>query len=144
MLSAEEFKEMADAINEGTGLSEEQLKSLLATIYELDANLVIVQNALELTLQNAEEVMPAIAEKVLSMAGRTDQKAKKKAAEFSADVMARYAYATHMYLQGAFSEAEQMLTKLKNGETLENPTETPLPTDTTIPTEGDENNEQSN
>lgn len=123
MLSAEEFKEIADAINLDTPLTSEQARNLLGTIYELDANLVIVQNALELTLENAEQVMPAIAEKVLAMSGRTDQKAKKKAAEFSADVMARYQYATHMYLQGAFEEAEVMLTKLKNGETFETITE---------------------
>jgi hypothetical protein len=139
MLTAEEFKEVADAINLDTTLTSEQAKSLLATVYELDANLVIVQNALELTLTNAEEVMPAIAEKILAMSGRTDQKAKKKAAEFAADVMARYQYATHMYLQGAFEEAEVMLTKLKNGETFESLTEQPTETTTTEETNNEEN-----
>ena len=128
MLNQEDFKEVVDAINSESTLTQEQLKNVLATVYELDANLVIVQNALELTLANAEEVMPAIAEKILSMAGRTDQKSKKKAAEFAADVTARYQYATHMYLQGAFTEAEEMLTKLKNGETFETltPEEAPI------------------
>lgn len=121
MISPEEFQVLVAFIKEGNELSNEQAKELLQALYELDANLVILQNALELTMMNAQEVLPAVAEKVLSMAGRTDTKAKKKAANFAGQVTAQFTTATHLYLSGAYEQAQEMLEKIKNGESLDEP-----------------------
>ncbi len=122
MLTPEEFKTVSDAILAEETLTPEQAKALLATVYELDAGLVIVQNALELSVANAQEVIPAVAEKVLSMAGRTDSKSKKSVAKFAAEITARFEIAIQMYLAGANEQAEEMLAKIAAGETLETTT----------------------
>jgi hypothetical protein len=124
MLSSDDFREVVKAVDEDT-LTNEQAKALLTTVYELDANLVILQNALELAVSNAIELFPAMAEKILSMSGRTDGKSKKKAAKFAADVTARYEVSVQLYLSGAFEQAQDMLAKLASGEIslVEDPTE---------------------
>lgn len=115
MLQADEFKEVIKAVEEGTS-TQEQAKAMLTTIYELDTNLVILQNALELAVSNSVELFPAITEKVLSMSGRTDGKSKKKAAKFAADVTARFEVSIQLYLSGAYEQAQDMLQKLASGE----------------------------
>jgi hypothetical protein len=126
MINPEEFKVLSDAIKAEETLTSEQASTLLQVVYELDANLIILQNALELTLMNAEEVVPAVAEKVLAMAGRTDTKVKKKAATFAAQVTAQFQTATHMYLNGAYEQAVELLEKIKSGESLEEETTTTI------------------
>jgi hypothetical protein len=116
MLKPEDFKEIIDTISKEETLSKEQIQSMLTTIYELDANLVIVQYALELAVGNAVEVIPAVAEKVLSMSGRTDSKSKQKAAKYAAEVTARFELAIQMYISGASEQAAEMLTKIASGE----------------------------
>jgi hypothetical protein len=116
MLKPEDFKEIIDTISKEETLSKEQIQSMLTTIYELDANLVIVQYALELAVGNAIEVIPAVAEKVLSMSGRTDSKSKQKAAKYAAEVTARFELAIQMYISGASEQAAEMLTKIASGE----------------------------
>lgn len=116
MLKPEDFKEIIDTISKEETLSKEQIQSMLTTIYELDANLVIVQYALELAMGNAAEVIPAIAEKVLSMSGRTDSKSKQKAAKYAAEVTARFELAIQMYVSGASEQAAEMLSKIASGE----------------------------
>lgn len=115
MLQADDFKEVIKAVGDGT-VTQEQAKEMLTTIYELDTNLVILQNALELAVSNSMELFPAIAEKILALAGRTDGKAKKKAAKFAADVTARYEVSIQLYLSGAYEQAQDMLQKLSTGE----------------------------
>jgi hypothetical protein len=115
MLQADEFKEVVKAVEGGTA-TPEQVKAMLTTIYELDTNLVILQNALELAVANSVELFPAITEKILSMAGRTDGKSKKKAAKFAAEVTARFEVSIQLYLSGAYEQAQDMLQKLASGE----------------------------
>jgi hypothetical protein len=109
MITPEEFQDLAKQIGNEEPVSAEQAKAVLTTIYELDANLVILQNALELAVENAQQVIPAVAEKVLSMSGRTDSKSKKKAATFAAEITARFELAIQLYLSGASQEAQKML-----------------------------------
>lgn len=125
MLNQEEFKEVSELINNDGTPSIEQIKSMLETIYELDANLVIAQYALELAVGNAQEVIPAVCERTLSLSGRTDSKIKRKVAQYAAEVTARYELAVQMYLSGAMEQAEEMLKKIASGElsTIEEDTE---------------------
>lgn len=116
MLNQEDFKAIVDTIAKEETLSKEQIQSMLSTVYELDANLVIVQYALELAMENAVEVIPAVAERVLSMSGRTDSKSKQKAAKYAAEVTARFELAVQMYLSGASEQAKDMLAKIQSGE----------------------------
>lgn len=109
MISPEDFKIMADKVENKTPLTDEEVASLMSTIFELDASLVIVQNALELSVANAHDVIPAVAEHTLKIAGRTDTKAKKKVANFAGEITARFELAIQMYLAGAFEEAKKML-----------------------------------
>jgi len=115
MLTPDEFKEVVTAVENKT-VTDEQAQAMLTTIYELDANLVILQNTVELAVSNALELLPAMVERTLTMAGRTDGKIKKKAAKFAADVTARYEVAIQLYLSQAFEQAEDMLNKLATGE----------------------------
>jgi len=109
MMNPEEFAEIAKSIEEGKDIPNEKAKEVLRTIYEMDASLVILQNCLELAVENAREIIPAVAEKVLGMAGRTDSKSKKKTAKYAAEVTARFEIALQMYLAGASEKAEEML-----------------------------------
>jgi len=109
MLTPEEFVELKKSIEDGNAIDNETGQKILLTILEMDTNIVILQNALELGVQNAQEVIPAVAEKVLAMAGRTDSKSKKKAANYAADVTARYEIAIQLYLSGAAEKAQEML-----------------------------------
>lgn len=109
MLTPEEFVELKKSIEGGNAIDNETGQKILLTILEMDTNIVILQNALELGVQNAQEVIPAVAEKVLAMAGRTDSKSKKKAANYAADVTARYEIAIQLYLSGAAEKAQEML-----------------------------------
>jgi len=115
VLTPEEFKEVVTAVADDK-LTHEQAKAMLTTIYELDANLVILQNTVELAVSNATELLPAMVERTLTMTGRTDGKIKKKAAKFAADVTAKYEVAVQLYLSQAFEQAEDMLNKLATGE----------------------------
>lgn len=109
MITPEEFKVITDKIDIETQITTEDASTLLQTILELDASLVIIQNALELAVTNAQEVIPAVAEHTLKLAGRTDTKAKKKAANFAGEITARFELAIQMYLAGAFEEAQKIL-----------------------------------
>jgi len=109
MMNPEEFAEIAKSIDEGNDIPNDKAKEVLRTIYEMDASLVILQNCLELAVENAREIIPAVAEKVLGMAGRTDSKSKKKTAKYAAEVTARFEIALQMYLAGASEKAEEML-----------------------------------
>lgn len=116
MLNQEDFKVITEVISKGETLTSEQINAMLTTIYELDANLVISQYALELAIGNAHEVIPAVCEKTLSLSGRTDSKIKRKVAEYAAETTARYELAIQMYLSGASEQAAEMLSKIASGE----------------------------
>jgi len=131
MITPEDFAELAKSIEAGEPVSNEKAKEILTTIYEMDANLVILQNCLELAVDNARNIIPAVAEKVLSMSGRTDGKSKKKAASYAAEVTARFEVALQMYLAGAAEKAQEMLYG-ENTESIDEDTETnPIPEETT-------------
>ena len=121
MMTPEIFQGLVDNLNADKELTLQEQKDLLEAIYELDANLVILQNALELSVANAEMVLQELALQVLKIAGRTDTKAKKKAAQLSATVLINFQNAIHYYLAGAYEQAQEMLTKIKNGESLDEP-----------------------
>jgi hypothetical protein len=116
MLNQDKFKLLSESIFKDEDISKEDVKELLLTVYELDANLVIAQYALQLAVENAMEVIPGLAEKTLSFSGRTDGKIKKKVAKYAAEVTARYELAIQMYLSGASEQAQEMLSKLASGE----------------------------
>lgn len=116
MINQEDFKAITEIISKGETLSPEQINSMLVTIYELDANLVVSQYALELAIGNAQEVIPAVCEKTLSLSGRTDSKIKKKVAQYAAEVTARFEIAIQMYIAGASEQASEMLSKIASGE----------------------------
>ena len=116
MINLEDFKTITETISKGETLSPEQINSMLVTIYELDANLVVSQYALELAIGNAQEVIPAVCEKTLSLSGRTDSKIKKKVAQYAAEVTARFEIAIQMYIAGASEQASEMLSKIASGE----------------------------
>jgi hypothetical protein len=109
MITPEDFSRIKEDIDNGSDITPEDIKSLVDTIYEMDTQLVILQNALQLAVDNSQEVIPAVAEKVLSLSGRTDTKIKKKVAQYAADVTARYEIAVHLYLAGAADKAREML-----------------------------------
>jgi len=119
MLTPEEFGDISKRVDDGEVLTNEETKSLLKTIYHMDVNSVIFQNCLQLAMDNARDVIPAVAEKVLSMSGRTDSKSKKKAATYAADVSARFEVALHMYLAEAAEKAFEMLEGMSDTETTE-------------------------
>jgi hypothetical protein len=109
MLTSEEFKEVVDNIEAGESLDNEKAKSLIQTIAEMDMHNAILLNALELSIENAQEVIPGVVEKVLSMSGRTDSKSKKKAAKYAAEITARFEVAIQLYLAGAADKAQEVL-----------------------------------
>ena len=123
MISPEEFAAITDSVKEGNALTIEQSKELLQSLYEMDANLVIIQNALELTVNNSQEIIPAVAEAVLSMSGRTDKKFKAKVAKYAGEVTARFEVSVHLYLKGAFEQAEEILGRIAAGEDVNAPVE---------------------
>lgn len=109
MIKPEEFQEITKSVEAGEPIPNDKAKEIIATILEMDASNVIIQNALQLSVDNAREVIPAVAERVLSMSGRTDGKTKKKAAKFAGEITARFEIALQMYLAGAAEEAAKML-----------------------------------
>ena len=109
MIKPEEFAELAKSIEEGNDVPNEKAKDIIRTIYEMDASIVIIQNTLELAVENAREIIPAVAQRVLSMSGRTGNKIETKAAKYAAEITARFEIALQMYLSGAAEKAEEML-----------------------------------
>ena len=109
MLTPEEFKEVVENVEAGESLDNEKAKSLIQTIAEMDVHNAILLNALELSIENAQEVIPGVVEKVLSMSGRTDSKSKKKAAKYAAEITARFEVAIQLYLAGAAEKAQEVL-----------------------------------
>ena len=122
MIDAERFIVLANKVKEDEGLSIDETKELLEVVYSIDANLVILQQALELAVANSQDACQIVASNVLSMSGRTDNKAKKKAADFSARVAAGLENAIQEYLIQASQQAEEMLRKLAEGNNPEEPT----------------------
>lgn len=122
MIDAERFIVLADKVKDNQVLSIEETKELLEVIYSIDANLVIIQQALELAVANSQDACQIVASNVLSISGRTDNKAKKKAADFSARVAAGLETSIHEYLIHASEQAEEMLRKLAEGNNPEEPT----------------------
>lgn len=116
MINPEEFAELAKSIQDGNDVPNEKAKEIVKTIYEMDASLVILQNTLELAVENAREIIPAVAQRVLAMSGRTGKKIEGKAARYSAEVTARFEIALQMYLSGAAEKAEEMLLGAIDGE----------------------------
>jgi hypothetical protein len=68
-----------------------------------------MQNALQLSMDNSQEIFPAMGEKILSLSGRTDSKTKKKVAKYSAEVAARFNVSIQLYLAGAAEKAKEIL-----------------------------------
>lgn len=121
MLTPIEFKEITDLLEKDEAITLEQSKALLNTLYVLDANLVVVQNALELSVANAREIIPALAFKVMEMCGRNDNKSKKKVATLAGAITGKFEQAIHLYINGAFEEANNMVSEMQ--ETTTNPEE---------------------
>jgi hypothetical protein len=122
MIDAERFIELANKVKEDTVLSIEECKELLEVVYSIDANLVVLQQALELAVANSQDACQMVASNVLSLSGRTDNKAKKKAADYSARVAAGLEISIQEYLVYASEQAEQMLRQLAEGNNPEQPT----------------------
>jgi len=109
MISAENFEEIVEAVAANKNVTQEQVSSLIDVIRRLDLQLLIAQNGLELTLTNAHVVIPNLAERVLSLAGRTDQKIKKKVAELAAQNVVELESSVQAYLVKATIEAMNLL-----------------------------------
>ena len=109
MISAEDFEEIVEAVAANKDVTQEQVSSLIDVIRRLDLQLLIAQNGLELTLTNAHVVIPNLAERVLSLAGRTDQKIKKKVAELAAQNVIELESSVQAYLVKATIEAMNLL-----------------------------------
>lgn len=129
MINPDDFKAITEAVEKGETLTADQVKDLIKTVYEMDANMVILQYGLELAIENNREVLPAMAERILSMAGRTDGKSKKRVAKYAAEVTARAELAVQLYLSGATEEAQKMLAQIGQVEdtTVEETTDESVP-----------------
>ena len=108
MIKPEDFKAMVEQLTEGVALSVEQAKQLTDTIKHMDIQLIISQNALQLSIQNLAIIVPHIASDVLAKAGRTDQKIKKKIAELAAQAVANCEDSVQTYLINSSMEAVKM------------------------------------
>lgn len=109
MITPEKYAEIAQSIEAGSPVSIEDTRELVLTIQELDAQAIILQNALNLAYDNAMVIVEALAETVMSRCGRTDTKTKRAVGKIAGNAAARYELALNAYLLGAFEEAKQML-----------------------------------
>lgn len=108
MIKPEDFKKLVDDIAAGNPVSV-SIGDLVDTIKEMDLQLLISQNALELCLTNLVSVVPDLAEKVLAMSGRTEQKIKKKVAELAAGVVSQCEDSLQTYMFKAQLEAMRLM-----------------------------------
>jgi len=108
MIKPEEFKAIVEQIEAGIVLSVEEATKLVDTIKHMDVQLMIAQNALQLSIQNLAIIVPHIASDVLAKAGRTDQKIKKKIAELAAQAVANCEDSVQTYLINSSLEAVKM------------------------------------
>ena len=108
MIKPEEFKAIVGQIEAGIVLSVEEATKLIDTIKHMDIQLIISQNALQLSMQNLSIIVPHIASDVLAKAGRTDQKIKKKIAELAAQAVANCEDSVQTYLINSSLEAVKM------------------------------------
>ena len=108
MIKPEEFKKLVEDLEAGVAPTAD-LDVLATTIRALDVQLLIAQNALDLSMENARIAVSNIAEQVLAACGRTDQKTKKKIAEMAAGMVARCEESVQMYLAKALLEATSTL-----------------------------------
>ncbi len=109
MLNAEEFQEIITAVAEDKDITKEQVAGLIDVIHRLDLQLLIAQNGLELSLANVNVIVPDLAERVLAMSGRTDNKSKKKVAELAAGTVVQFQDSVQTYLVNATLEAMELL-----------------------------------
>jgi hypothetical protein len=108
LIKPEDFKKLVDDIAAGNPVSV-AVSDLVDTIKEMDLQLLISQNALELCLTNLVSVVPDLAEKVLAMSGRTEQKIKKKVAELAAGVVSQCEDSLQTYMVKAQLEAMRLM-----------------------------------
>ena len=111
MINGDEFQQLELEINSlgVEAIASTRVAELLTTIKTLDVQLLIAQNALELSLTNIGNVVPDIAQKVMSMCGRTDQKTKKKVAELAAGLVSQCDDSVQTYLAKAMMDALSLL-----------------------------------
>jgi hypothetical protein len=109
MLKPEEFAEIAQAVSDEQQLTHQQAIDLVRTVQQMDLQLIIGQNALQLSMDNAFTAIPALAEKVLERAGRTDKKIKKNIAALAAEAVNECDLSVQGYIAGAVLEAAQLL-----------------------------------
>lgn len=130
MLNAEEFQEIITAVAEDKDITKEQVAGLIDVIHRLDLQLLIAQNGLELSLANVNVIVPDLAERVLAMSGRTDNKSKKKVAELAAGTVVQFQDSVQTYLVNATLEAMELLGITPENFALE---ETDLDNDLWVP-----------
>lgn len=109
MISPEEFKVIYEKAAENEPITAEEVQALIQVIVELDAQSVMLQNALVLTFDNAVTVVEALAEGVLARSGRTETKIKRAVAKMAANAVARLQLSTQLFLSGALEQSEQMV-----------------------------------
>ncbi len=109
MINAEEFQEIVAAVADNKDITQGQAASLIDVIHRLDLQLLIAQNGLELSLANVNVIVPDLAERVLAMSGRTDNKSKKKVAELAAGTVVKFEDSVQTYLVKATLEAMELL-----------------------------------
>jgi hypothetical protein len=109
LIDAEEFQKIVAAYEQGFEVTPDQVAGLIDVIQRLDLQLLIAQNGLELSLANLTNVVPDLAERVLALAGRTDNKIKKKVAELAAGTVAQCEDSVQTYLVKATLEALKLL-----------------------------------
>jgi hypothetical protein len=130
LLNAEEFQEIITAVAEDKDITKEQVAGLIDVIHRLDLQLLIAQNGLELSLANVNVIVPDLAERVLAMSGRTDNKSKKKVAELAAGTVVQFQDSVQTYLVNATLEAMELLGITPENFALE---ETDLDNDLWVP-----------
>jgi hypothetical protein len=108
LIKPEDFQQLVQDLEENKPRNISVVE-LVDTIKELDMQLLIAQNALELSMVNLSTVVPDLAERVLAMCGRTDSKSKKKVAELAANAVLQCEGSVQTYLVKATLEAMKVL-----------------------------------
>jgi hypothetical protein len=108
VINTEDFQQLVSDLEAGVEPSV-SVADLVATIRALDVQLLIAQNALELSIANLNIAVSDTAQQVLAACGRTDNKTKKKMAELAAGMVNKCEGSVQTYLAKAFIEAAENL-----------------------------------
>jgi hypothetical protein len=109
MIEQEKFHEIIDKVKRHEFISPLDVEELIASMAELDANLLIAQNTVEFVAASATQQFERLGMQAVEIMGTRDHAKVKKMAKLFGAAAGQLVTAAQLFVQGQAAQAQELL-----------------------------------